>query len=94
MGSNCRHLPENSFKKNLVCKKCGKKITYKMPTYIFYILGFCLGEFLDFYLSKYVFAAPIIFFIYLFALIMGICLIQWVINPLIGYKEFYPFRDV
>lgn len=96
MDSNCQHLPRtlHSFKKSLVCKKCGKNIISKIPSFVLYFMGYGLGEFLDSYLNKHVTAALISFFIYLFTAIIGFCLIQLVINPLIGYKEFYPFRDV
>ena len=39
MSKKCKHKPKNIFDKPLICKKCGKRLTHKIP----FVSGFIVG---------------------------------------------------
>lgn len=89
MSNNCKHIPKNIFNKTLICKNCGKRITFKISytpiitAFIIVLISFLLKNFI---LEKFITNIVSKIICFLFSMIISL-VCAFVFIRLLGYKE-------
>ncbi|SEW32751.1 hypothetical protein [[Clostridium] fimetarium] len=89
MSNKCKHKPENIFDETPVCKKCGKRLTHKIPFYSGFMIGTSalIASILHNYIFRDLITNITTIIIYFFISLVIIYVCEMSVLLIIGFKE-------